>query len=151
LSDGTSRVLRLRKALYGLKQAPRAWEQELGRFPVKLGFKRSITDQALYYKFVPGGMILVPIYVDDLAVTGAPPQAIHAFKDELKKVYETRDFGPVSTYLGVQVERNRAKRTLSLGLPKCITALEKKFQGLLGTGGKGDRSPMVPEVSRLLK
>ncbi|NDC96208.1 hypothetical protein EB077_12950, partial [bacterium] len=52
LSDGTSRVLRLRKALYGLKQAPRAWEQELGRFLVKLGFKRSITDQALYYKVV---------------------------------------------------------------------------------------------------
>jgi len=60
LSDGTGRVFRLNKALYGLKQSPRAWEKELRKFLVSQGLKQSQTDQALYIKQVPGGILVVP-------------------------------------------------------------------------------------------
>ena len=54
LSDGTDRVLRFRQALYGLKKSPGAWEQEQGKFLVGQGFKRCVSDRALYVKAVPG-------------------------------------------------------------------------------------------------
>jgi len=152
LSDGTDRVLRLRQALYGLKQSPRAWEQELGKFLVGQGFKRCVSDRALYVKAVPGGVVIVPVYVDDLMVTGTPPAAVEGFKAELKKAYETQDLGPISTYLGVQVGRDRGKKTLTLGLPKYISNLETRFQELLDTTTvRGSASPMVPDVMKLLK
>ena len=152
LSDGTDRVLRLRQALYGLKQSPRAWEQELGKFLVGQGFKRCVSDRALYVKAVPGGVVIVPVYVDDLMVTGTPPAAVEGFKAELRKAYETQDLGPISTYLGVQVGRDRGKKTLTLGLPKYISNLETRFQELLDTTTvRGSASPMVPDVMKLLK
>jgi len=150
LSDGTNRVLRLRQALYGLKQAPRAWEQELGKFLVGQGFKRCTSDRALYVKSIPGGILIVPVYVDDLMVTGTPPAAIQAFKAELRKAYETQDLGPISTYLGVQVVRDRQQKTLALGLPKYISTLEKRFQQQLGSTG-GASSPMVPDTMKLMR
>ena len=151
LSDGTGRVLRLNKALYGLKQSPRAWEKELRKFLVSQGFKQSQTDQALYIKQVPGGILVVPVYVDDLMATGTPPSAIKEFKDQLAAAYEIQDLGPISTYLGVQVVRDRKNKTLTLGLHKYIGALEQRFQEQLNTPGiKGDRSPMVPETRKLL-
>ena len=109
LSDGTKRVLRLRKALYGLKQAPRAWEKELGKFLVSKGFTRCISDQALYVKQLPGGILIVPVYVYDLMITGTPPMAVEQFKTELRAAYETQDLGPIETYLGVQVVRTEHK------------------------------------------
>jgi len=78
-------------------------------------------------------VVIVPVYVDDLMVTGTPPSAVEGFKAELRKAYETQDLGPISTYLGVQVGRDREKKTLTLGLPKYISNLETRFQKLLDT------------------
>jgi len=103
-------------------------------------------------KQLPGGILIVPVYVDDLMITGTPPMAVEHFKTELKAAYETQDLGPIETYLGVQVVRDRTQRTLALGLPKYIGALEERFQGLLSKGKvKGDRSPMVVETMKLLR
>ncbi|NDD85865.1 hypothetical protein EBZ38_16515, partial [bacterium] len=66
LDDGTGRVYRINKALYGLKQAPRTWEQNLGGFLSKRGFKRCVSDQALYTRHDKRGLSMVLIYVDDL-------------------------------------------------------------------------------------
>ena len=152
LGDGTSRVYRLRKALYGLKQSPRCWEQELGKYLVGQGFKRCQSDQALYVRFMPGEVVFVPVYVDDLLVMGEPAQALDKFKQDMKKAFEIQDLGPVSAYLGVQVLRDRSRRTLSLGLPKYISELDRKFQTLLDTvDTSGSGSPMTPEMMKKLK
>ncbi|NBX97280.1 hypothetical protein EBQ81_00240, partial [bacterium] len=68
------KVLRVRRAIYGLKQAPRTWERQLGEFLESIGFKRSLTDQALYYRFEGEDFTFIPVYVDDLLLMGTPEQ-----------------------------------------------------------------------------
>jgi hypothetical protein len=48
MSDGTSKVCKLRKALYGLKQAPRIWYQTLTNFLRNLGFEPISSDLGIF-------------------------------------------------------------------------------------------------------
>ena len=149
------KVLRLRMALYGLKQAPRSWERELGQFLERLGFSKSLTDNALYYRYSKDGTFtFVPVYVDDLMVVAKNNQTIQAFLGDLRSGYKIKELGNISVYLGVQVERDMAAKTVALGLHKYITGLEGKFRDLLQTTGGGSRgtwSPMTPEAMKKLK
>ena len=43
-------VLKLSKALYGLKQAPRAWNVKLDSSLKKLGFRKHVTELAVYIR-----------------------------------------------------------------------------------------------------
>jgi hypothetical protein len=54
-------MIQLLRSLYGLKQAPRQWKKKIDEMMFNLGFKKSMTDEAVYYK---SGCI-VAVYVDD--------------------------------------------------------------------------------------
>nr|GEV46704.1 retrovirus-related Pol polyprotein from transposon TNT 1-94 [Tanacetum cinerariifolium] len=45
------KVLRLKKALYGLKQAPRAWNTRIDKYFQEHGFRKCLSEYALYVKF----------------------------------------------------------------------------------------------------
>ena len=120
---GTSgKVLRLRKALYGLKQSPRSWEKQLGAFLQSKQFTKCVSDSALFVcSKKKEGSTYVPMYVDDLMLVATTIPAMAAIKADLAGEYKLKELGEVSSYLGVQVTRNRAAKTISLGLPKYIT------------------------------
>jgi hypothetical protein len=69
-SNSHGKVLRLKKALYGLKQAPRAWNARLDLELYKLGFVRSVEEQAVYRRGVGVTLLIVGVYVDDLIICG---------------------------------------------------------------------------------
>ncbi|OKO89937.1 Retrovirus-related Pol polyprotein from transposon TNT 1-94, partial [Penicillium subrubescens] len=50
ITDGTSRVCKLRKALYGLKQAPRIWYQTLTNFLRNLSFELINADLGIFVR-----------------------------------------------------------------------------------------------------
>ncbi|KAF0932695.1 hypothetical protein E2562_011990 [Oryza meyeriana var. granulata] len=50
LKGEEGKVLRLVKALYGLRQAPRAWYAKLDGSLLKLGFRRSNFEHAVYLR-----------------------------------------------------------------------------------------------------
>ena len=84
-------VLKLSKALYGLKQAPRAWNVKLDSTLKKLGFRKCVTEPAVYIRGVGLSAVMLGVYVDDLIVTGGEPAKIMAFKKEMTSVFEMSD------------------------------------------------------------
>jgi len=123
---GEDHVWRLRRPLYGLKQAPRQWHAKLKVVLLQLGFKPSHSDPSLFLGQSKSGCWML-VYVDDLLLACKDQRDLNHFKQELKKHFPMKDLGEVKTYLGMQLERDRARRSLSLSQQKYVEELLEKF------------------------
>ncbi|CAI7820107.1 unnamed protein product [Closterium sp. NIES-53] len=105
----------LRRPVYGLRQAPREWHETLRTTLVALGFAPSTADPSLFLRTdtsLPPFYVL--IYVDDLVFATADTEALTLVKSELKKRHTCIDLGELRSYLGLQITRDRAQRTITL-------------------------------------
>ena len=75
-----------------------------------LGYQPLTSDSATYYSSQDG--IFIISYVDDCLLIGPSIHKIRALKKSLSKAYDIKDLGPAKYFLGVQIERDRAKRLL---------------------------------------
>jgi hypothetical protein len=107
------RVLKLKKALYGLKQAPRAWNARLDQELYKLGFVRSMEENAVYRRGSGLSLLIVGVYVDDLIICGPNNRMISTFKEQMKKSFNMSDLGLLSYYLGLEVKQKTGEITIS--------------------------------------
>ena len=57
-------------------------------------------------------LLLVGVYVDDLIITGANAGEIAEFKAEMQRTFSMSDLGPLSYYLGIEVEQKGDAITL---------------------------------------
>ncbi|KAL4348545.1 hypothetical protein GQ457_17G004780 [Hibiscus cannabinus] len=97
------KVYRLKKALYGLKQAPRSWYSRIDAYLLNLSFEKCLSESTLYIKKSDDEILVVSLYVDDLLVTGSSLQLIEKLKDEMKEVFEMKDLGEMTFFLGMQI------------------------------------------------
>ncbi|CAI7846648.1 unnamed protein product, partial [Closterium sp. NIES-54] len=105
----------LRRPVYGLRQAPREWHDTLRTTLAALGFAPSTADPSLFLRTdtsLPRFYILV--YVDDLVFATADTAGLAHVKSELQKRHTCTDLGELRSYLGLQITRDRAQRTISL-------------------------------------
>ncbi|CAI5527679.1 unnamed protein product, partial [Closterium sp. Naga37s-1] len=105
----------LRQPVYGLRQAPCEWHDTLRTTLAALGFAPSTADPSLFLRtdtLLPLFYILV--YVDDLVFATADTQALALVKSELQKRHTCTDLGELQSYLGLQITRDRAQRTITL-------------------------------------
>ncbi|CAI7788704.1 unnamed protein product [Closterium sp. NIES-54] len=105
----------LRWPVYGLCQAPREWHNTLRTTFAALGFAPSTTDPSLFLRTdtsLPPFYILV--YVDNLVFATADTEALALVKSELQKRHTCTDLGELRSYLGLQITRDRACRTITL-------------------------------------
>ena len=58
--------------------------------------------------------LIIPVFVDDITIAGQDKAAIQRVKDDLRKHFKLRDLGPTSWLLGVKIERDRSKCSLSI-------------------------------------
>lgn len=98
-------VLKLRKALYGLRQAPRAWYNNVDRYFINMGFKRSENEPTLYTK-AQGNIdtLILCIYVDDIIYMGSAQEMLYQFKTNMMQTYEMTDLGLLKYFLGLEVK-----------------------------------------------
>ena len=54
------------------------------------------------------------MHVDDLVIASKSKATIEAFKVEISKVFKIHDLGPTSLILNIRIERDRAKRKITL-------------------------------------
>jgi hypothetical protein len=107
---GVTGTAKLKKALYGLKQAPRVWYNTLATFLSSLGFQPLDADSSVFCR----DGVIIAIYVDDLFLAGASKPDIDKIKDSLKQRFKMSDLGACHFYLGMEVIRDRPRRTLRL-------------------------------------
>ncbi|CAI7897869.1 unnamed protein product, partial [Closterium sp. NIES-53] len=105
----------LRRPVYSLRQTPRKWHDILRMTLAALGFAPSTVDPSLFLRTdtnLPAFYILV--YVDDLVFATADTEALARVKSELQKRHTCTDLGELRSYLGLQITRDKARRTITL-------------------------------------
>ncbi|CAI7795068.1 unnamed protein product [Closterium sp. NIES-53] len=105
----------LHRPVYGLRQAPREWHDTLRTTLAALGFAPSTADPSLFLHTdtsLPPFYVLV--YIDDLVFATADTEALTLVKSELQKRHTCSDLGELRSYLGLQITRDRARRTITL-------------------------------------
>lgn len=105
-------VCRLIKAIYGLKQSPRAWYGRIHTFFQVHNFTRSEHDHSLFINYEKH--IILLLYVDDLVVAAPTKELVGWIRSRLHDEFEMTDLGPLKTFLGLEIARNRPNRTLHL-------------------------------------
>jgi hypothetical protein len=107
---GVACTAKLNKALYGLKQSPRVWYNTLATFLSDQGFEPLDADSSVFCRT---GTIIA-IYIDDLLIAGESKTDINKIKQSLSDRFHMSDLGPCHYYLGMEVIRDRPRRSLRL-------------------------------------
>lgn len=133
-------VALLNRALYGLKQSPREWYLTLKEWLETRGFCHIESDHSVFINSTTH--LVVCVYVDDLLIFGPRnSKDIDTLKSELNQRFEMTDLGPVHQFLGMRVERNRVKKTITISQGAYINKVLDRF-------GMSDCKPVsTPMVS----
>ncbi|CAI7900471.1 unnamed protein product [Closterium sp. NIES-54] len=118
----------LRRPVYGLSQAPREWHDTLRTTLAALGFAPATADPSLFLRTdtsLPPFYVLV--YVDDLVFATADTEALTLVKSGLQKRHTCTDLGELRSYLGLQIIRDRARRTITLTQSHMVHQVLKRF------------------------
>ncbi|CAI7787093.1 unnamed protein product, partial [Closterium sp. NIES-54] len=118
----------LRRPVYGLRQAPRKWHDTLRTTLAALGFVPSTADPSLFLRTdtsLPPFYVLV--YLDDLVFATADTEALTLVKSELQKRHTCTDLGELRNYLGLQITRDRARRTITLTQSHMVHQVLQRF------------------------
>ncbi|CAI7799004.1 unnamed protein product [Closterium sp. NIES-54] len=118
----------LRRPVYGLRQAPCEWHDTLRTTLAALGFAPSTADPSLFLRTdttLPPFYILV--YVDDLVFATADTAGLAHLKSELQKRHTCTDLGELRSYLGLQITRGRARRTITLTQSHMVQQVLQRF------------------------
>ncbi|CAI5467493.1 unnamed protein product [Closterium sp. Yama58-4] len=120
---------RLQRPVYGLRQAPREWHDTLRTTLAALGFAPSTADPSLFLctdTSLPPFYILV--YVDDLVFATADTAALAHVKSELQRRHTCTDLGELTSYLGLRITRDRARRTITLTQSHMVQQILQRFR-----------------------
>ncbi|CAI7806081.1 unnamed protein product [Closterium sp. NIES-53] len=118
----------LRRPVYGLRQAPREWHDTLRTTLAALGFAPSTADPSLFLRTdtaLPPFYLLV--YVDDLVFATADTAGLAHVNFELQKRHTCTDLGELRSYLGLQITRDRAQRTITLTQSHMVQQVLQRF------------------------
>lgn len=67
--------------------------------------------------------VIIPVHVDDLILASKSKEAILKVKQDLKDRFKIHDQGPTFQILGIKLERDRSKRTITLSQPAYIQSM----------------------------
>ncbi|CAI7930578.1 unnamed protein product [Closterium sp. NIES-54] len=115
----------LRRPVYGLRQSPREWHDTLRSTLRDLGFRPSSANASLFVR--TGSTLFILVYVDDLVFAIADRAALTEVKSELQKRHKCTDLGELQRYLGLQITRDRASRTITLTQSHMVQQVLRRF------------------------
>lgn len=107
-------VMRLFKSIYALKQAGREWHKKLHEVMTKMDFERVRCEHSIWVYKKDDARIIVPVFVDDVTIAAKSMESVRQVIEGLEKHFKLRDLGPTSYLLGVEIQRDRPNRTLTL-------------------------------------
>ncbi|CAI7790043.1 unnamed protein product [Closterium sp. NIES-54] len=93
-----------------------------------LGFAPTTADPSLFLRTdtsLPPFYVLV--YVDNLVFATAHTEALTLVKSELQKRHTCTDLGELRSYLGLQITRDRARRTITLNQSHMVHQVLQRF------------------------
>ncbi|CAI7796713.1 unnamed protein product [Closterium sp. NIES-54] len=124
---GSPPVFKARYVARGFSQR-QGWHDTLRTTLAALGFAPSTTDPSLFLRTdtsLPPFYVLV--YVDDLVFATADTAGLAHVKSELQKRHTCTNLGELRSYLGLQITRDRAQRTITLTQSHMVQQVLQRF------------------------
>ena len=126
--EADTHVCKLQRPLYGLKQSPRQWNKTLHKRLTNLGFRRMATEPCFYIKHdAHGQLLVVGAFVDDLIIVGKKVSALE-LRATLQTVFEMTDLGEMKKFLGMEIDRDREARTITVSQQSYLAGVLEKFR-----------------------
>lgn len=143
LDLGKGKVLKLKKSLYGLKQSAKCWNDAFNNFVLNIGFERSNNDFCLYKMKKDGKFIYLILYVDDIILSSEDDDLIDWVKSQLMNQFKMKDKGPLSHFLGLEINYDRKNGILKINQSKYAEKILLKFNM---SECKTNSIPMNPQL-----
>ncbi|CAI7896959.1 unnamed protein product [Closterium sp. NIES-53] len=118
----------LRWLVHGLRQAPCEWHDTQRTTLAALGFAPSTADPLLFLltdSSLPPFYVLV--YVDALVFASPDTEALTLVKCQLQKRHTCTDLSELRSCLGLQITRDRARRTITLTQSHMVQQVLQRF------------------------
>ena len=104
-----------KNSLYSLKQSSRHWYLRFDSFIISHAYNRCSYNCCVYFKKISEeGMIYLLLYVDDMLIACQDMREIDHLKGLLSNEFEMKDLGAARKTLGMEIVRNREKKTMLL-------------------------------------
>lgn len=121
------KVAFVKRGIYGLHQSGNLWHKMLTTAFNELKLTRSAADHGLFYLHDEEGTTVVCSSTDNFAITASSTECMAKFKADLSDHFEMSDLGELAWILGIQVQRDRPSKTISLSQMAYIDSLVKRF------------------------
>lgn len=125
--DSGKLVCRLKKSIYGLKQAYRQWYFKFHSVVTSFGFIENKIDQCIYTKVSGRKYIFLILYVDDIFLASSDIGLLYETKRMLSKFFDMKDLGETSFVLGIEIHKDRSRRSLGLSQRAYIDRILERF------------------------
>ena len=149
------KVCKLQRSIYGLKQASRSWNIRFDDAVKTYGFEQNIDEPCVYKRIIKDKVVFIILYVDDILLIGNNKGTLTEVKEWLANQFQMKDLGEASYVLGIQIIRDRSKKSLALSQATYIDKIIKRFamqnskKGILpfrhGISLSKEQSPKTPQ------
>jgi hypothetical protein len=126
-SDGIMEAYHLERTPYGLQQAPSTWHHRLKMELKSIGFIQSDADPGFFYTDYKTERVYLVTYVDDLLIAAKTLEAVNNLKSKLMDIFNMRDLGEATEYLGMTIARDRTRHTIKLAQETMTMELLKNY------------------------
>ena len=110
-----------------MRQSGNLWHKTLTSAFDDLGLTRSAVDHGVFFSHDEGGTTIVCSSTDDFAIATSSIERMVKFKANLSTHFEMSDLGELAWILGIQVQRDRPSKAISLSQTAYIDSLVKRF------------------------
>ncbi|CAI7860320.1 unnamed protein product [Closterium sp. NIES-53] len=108
--------------------APREWYDTLRTTLAALGFTPSTANPSLFLRTDTSlPLFYILVYIHDLVFATADTAGLAHVKSELQKRQTCTDLGELRSYLGLQITRDRARRTITLTQSHMVQQVLQRF------------------------
>ena len=120
-------VVQLTHCIYGLPSASAYFREHSDKTLKGIGFKPTISDPQVYTMSDNGDLIIVSTHVDDFGFASTSQALIDKVKKQLAQTYELSYNTDMSSYLGLNTQRNRSKKQIFINQPGYIDDLKTSY------------------------
>jgi hypothetical protein len=123
---GKEHVWLLQRALYGLRRSPHLWYNELAGFLQSLGLEPIPGVNCIYHN----DWLVVFFFGDDIICLyrKEDEEQFNEFEQKLSSKYELRKMGEPQLFLGVEIQRDRSSRSITITQTAYIDKITKRFE-----------------------
>ncbi|KAL4022437.1 hypothetical protein IC575_016170 [Cucumis melo] len=126
--DQEQKVYKLQKSIYGLKQASRSWNIRFDTAIKSYRFEQNIDEPCVYKRIINFTVVFLVLYVDDILLIGNDVGHLTDIKKWLATQFQMKDLENAQYVLGIQIVRNRKKKTLAMSQTSYIHKMLSRYK-----------------------